>query len=79
MFWNFKPPTNVQKIKRKLCDQRIKNIRNGSMYFNSTLFHNNIIYERVYIDERDVILFWKAQMLYYNLIRLNYGEKRSKS
>jgi hypothetical protein len=37
----------------------------GSIYFNSTQFHNNI-YERVYIDERDVILFWKAQMLYYN-------------
>jgi Uncharacterized protein conserved in bacteria len=36
----------------------------GSIYFNSTPFHNNI-YERVYTDEKDVILFWKTQMLYY--------------
>lgn len=36
----------------------------GSIYFNSTPFHNNI-YEKVYTDERDVVLFWKTQMLYY--------------
>ena len=36
----------------------------GSIYFNSTPFHNNI-YEKVYTDEHDVILFWKTQMLYY--------------
>ncbi|MFN3407348.1 MAG: site-specific DNA-methyltransferase, partial [Caldimicrobium sp.] len=36
----------------------------GSIYFNSTPFHNNV-YEKVYTDERDVILFWKTQMLYY--------------
>lgn len=36
----------------------------GSIYFNSTTFHNNI-YEKVYTDEKDVILFWKTQMLYY--------------
>jgi len=36
----------------------------GSIYFNSTPFHNNI-YERVYTDDRDVVLFWKTQMLYY--------------
>jgi len=36
----------------------------GSIYFNSTPFHN-YIYERVYTDEKDVILFWKTQMLYY--------------
>ena len=36
----------------------------GSIYFNSTPFHNNI-YERVYTDDKDVILFWKTQMLYY--------------
>jgi uncharacterized protein with von Willebrand factor type A (vWA) domain len=28
----------------------------GSIYFNSTPFHNNI-YEKVYTDDRDVILF----------------------
>jgi adenine specific DNA methylase Mod len=36
----------------------------GSIYFNSTPFHNNI-YQKVYTDDRDVILFWKTQMLYY--------------
>lgn len=36
----------------------------GSIYFNSTPFHNNI-YEKVYTDDKDVILFWKTQMLYY--------------
>jgi len=36
----------------------------GSIYFNSTPFHNNT-YEKVYTDEKDVILFWKTQMLYY--------------
>jgi len=36
----------------------------GSIFFNSTPFHNNV-YEKVYTDDRDVILFWKTQMLYY--------------
>jgi adenine-specific DNA-methyltransferase len=36
----------------------------GSIYFNSTPFHNNI-YEKVYTDDKDVILFWKTRMLYY--------------
>ncbi|MFY9452285.1 MAG: DUF559 domain-containing protein, partial [Bacteroidales bacterium] len=36
----------------------------GSIYFNSTPFHNNV-YEKVYTDEKDVILFWKTHMLYY--------------
>ncbi|MFN3605482.1 MAG: DNA methyltransferase [Leptonema sp. (in: bacteria)] len=36
----------------------------GSIYFNSTPFHNNV-YEKVYTNEKDVILFWKTQMLYY--------------
>ncbi|MEA3272944.1 MAG: site-specific DNA-methyltransferase [Patescibacteria group bacterium] len=36
----------------------------GSIYFNSTPFHNDI-YEKVYTNEKDVILFWKTQMLYY--------------
>ena len=37
---------------------------NGSIYFNSTPFHTNI-YEKVYTNDKDVILFWKTQMLYY--------------
>ena len=36
----------------------------GSIYFNYTPIHQNI-YEKVYTDDRDVILFWKTHMLYY--------------
>jgi len=36
----------------------------GSIYFNSTPFHNNI-YEKIYTDDKDVMLFWKTKMLYY--------------
>ena len=36
----------------------------GSIYFNSTPLHNNV-YEKVYTNEKDVVLFWKTQMLYY--------------
>jgi len=38
--------------------------QNGSIYFNDTPFHNNI-YEKVYTNTQDVMLFWKTQMLYY--------------
>ncbi len=38
--------------------------QNGSIYFNDTAFHNNV-YEKVYTNEKDVVLFWKTQMLYY--------------
>lgn len=37
---------------------------NGSIYFNFTPFHNNI-YEKIYTNDKDIILFWKTQMLYY--------------
>jgi hypothetical protein len=36
----------------------------GSIYFSRTAYQHNI-YEKVYTDERDVILFWKTHMLYY--------------
>ena len=36
----------------------------GSIYFRHTAAHENI-YERVYTDDRDVMLFWKTHMLYY--------------
>jgi len=36
----------------------------GAIYFKSTPFHNNI-YEKVYANDKDVVLFWKTQMLYY--------------
>ncbi len=36
----------------------------GSIYFRHTAYHHNV-YERVYTDDRDVMLFWKTHMLYY--------------
>lgn len=36
----------------------------GSIYFRHTPLHQNV-YERVYTNERDVMLFWKTHMLYY--------------
>jgi adenine specific DNA methylase Mod len=36
----------------------------GSIYFRHTPGHENV-YEKVYTDDRDVVLFWKTHMLYY--------------
>ena len=36
----------------------------GAIYFRYTPIHQNI-YEKVYTDDKDVILFWKTHMLYY--------------
>ncbi|MBI1923773.1 site-specific DNA-methyltransferase [Candidatus Poribacteria bacterium] len=36
----------------------------GSMYFRYTPLHQNV-YERVYTDDKDVMLFWKTHALYY--------------
>lgn len=36
----------------------------GSIYFRYTPLHQKV-YEQVYTDERDVVLFWKTHMLYY--------------
>ncbi len=36
----------------------------GSIYFRYTPIHQNV-YEKVYTDDKDVILFWKTHMLYY--------------
>ena len=36
----------------------------GSIYFRYTSLHQNV-YEKVYTDDRDVMLFWKTHMLYY--------------
>jgi len=38
--------------------------KSGSIYFDSTPADQNI-YEKVYTDDRDVMLFWKTHMLYY--------------
>ncbi len=35
----------------------------GSIYFRRTRYPQSV-YERVYTDDRDVILFWKTHMLY---------------
>jgi len=36
----------------------------GSIYFRYTPIHQSV-YEKVYTDDKDVILFWKTHMLYY--------------
>lgn len=36
----------------------------GSIYFRHTPIHQQV-YDKVYTDDRDVILFWKTHMLYY--------------
>lgn len=36
----------------------------GSIYFRYTPLHERV-YEQVYTDDRDVMLFWKTHMLYY--------------
>jgi adenine-specific DNA-methyltransferase len=36
----------------------------GSIYFRHTPLYQNV-YEKVYTDDRDVMLFWKTHMLYY--------------
>jgi len=36
----------------------------GSIYFSFTPLHQNV-YEKVYTDDKDVMLFWKTHMLYY--------------
>lgn len=38
--------------------------KSGSIYFDSTLADQKI-YDKVYTDDRDVMLFWKTHMLYY--------------
>jgi len=38
--------------------------KSGSIYFDSTPADQNI-YEKVYTDDRDVMLFWKTHILYY--------------
>ena len=36
----------------------------GSIYFRYTPIYQNV-YEKVYTDDKDVMLFWKTHMLYY--------------
>lgn len=38
--------------------------KSGSIHFNSTPINRNI-YEKIYSDDKDVILFWKTRSLYY--------------
>jgi len=36
----------------------------GSIYFTQTRYHQSV-YEKIYTDNKDVLLFWKTHMLYY--------------
>lgn len=36
----------------------------GSIYFTQTRYHQSV-YEKIYTDDKDVLLFWKTHMLYY--------------
>lgn len=36
----------------------------GSIYFTMTRYHDSI-YDKIYTDDKDVMLFWKTHMLYY--------------
>ena len=36
----------------------------GSIYFRYTPLHQNV-YEKIYTDDKDIMLFWKTHMLYY--------------
>jgi adenine specific DNA methylase Mod len=36
----------------------------GAIFFNQTPFHNNV-YEKIYTNDEDVVLFWKTKNLYY--------------
>ncbi|MEJ2250878.1 MAG: DNA methyltransferase, partial [Candidatus Lokiarchaeota archaeon] len=38
--------------------------KTGSIYFNATSL-NDKIYDQIYTEDKDVILFWKTKMLYY--------------
>lgn len=38
--------------------------KSGSIYFDYTPLHQNV-YDKVYTDDKDVMLFWKTHMLYY--------------
>ncbi len=38
--------------------------KSGSIYFDYTPLHQSI-YDKIYTDDKDVILFWKTRMLYY--------------
>ena len=38
--------------------------KSGCIYFRYTSLHQNV-YEKVYTDDKDVMLFWKTHMLYY--------------
>ncbi|MCS7201002.1 MAG: site-specific DNA-methyltransferase, partial [Patescibacteria group bacterium] len=61
--------TNYKKFREELFDKLYNFFehyftRSGSVYFNYTPFFHNI-YDKVYTDDKDVILFWKTRMLYY--------------
>ncbi|OYT34954.1 MAG: site-specific DNA-methyltransferase [Candidatus Aenigmarchaeota archaeon ex4484_52] len=43
----------------------------GALYFNKTEFYKNL-YEKVYSNRKDTVLFWKTKKLYYIKTEANY-------
>ncbi|MCX7785650.1 MAG: site-specific DNA-methyltransferase, partial [candidate division WOR-3 bacterium] len=61
--------TEPVKFKEELFDKLYTFFKSyfsesGSVYFNFTPSEKDI-YEKVYTDDKDVVLFWKTHMLYY--------------
>jgi adenine-specific DNA-methyltransferase len=61
--------TEVEKVREEIFDKLYTFFRryfteSGSLGFFFTPYHQSI-YERVYTDDRDVMLFWKTSRLYY--------------
>jgi adenine specific DNA methylase Mod len=64
-----KPFSEPKKFKEELFDKLYTFFHryfseSGSIYFNFTPSSQDI-YEKVYTDDKDVMLFWKTHMLYY--------------
>ena len=63
------PFSDSKDFKEELFDKLYTFFRryfseSGSIYFRHTPLHQNV-YEKIYTDDKDVILFWKTHMLYY--------------
>ena len=61
--------TDIEKVREEIFDKLYTFFRryfteSGSLGFFFTPYHQSI-YERVYTDDRDVMLFWKTSRLYY--------------
>jgi len=60
-----KVPDFKEEVFNKLHDFFGRYFSNtGSIYFKHTPFHHNI-YDKIYTNDKDIVLFWKTHMLYY--------------